>query len=323
MPAPNNPHDALFRAMVDDVGRAAVLIRDYLPAPIAALLADKPPKLEDGSFVDEELRNSQSDRLFSVATRSGRPAFLYALLEHKSTPDPQTPLQLLGYMVRIWRRYGGTDASRLRNLPPIIPLVFYHGKQAWEVPTSIFECLDIDDPLWNPFRDLRYVLCNVGTLPDAALASDSEVNSGFLALKYVDRDTDLEILLETVVRGLRDGTLFELQVIHYIFWMYPAITSTLWKTVVHRVKPHREDEMVSLAAQEWMRQGKAEGWMEGLAEGQARSILAALETRFGPVSPEVEARVLRAAPPHQLDALLRRALTATSLDAVFAEDRQH
>lgn len=64
MNVPNNPHDALFRALVDDIGRAGTLIREYLPPQIAARLAEGPPRLLDGSFVDEELRSSQSDRLF-------------------------------------------------------------------------------------------------------------------------------------------------------------------------------------------------------------------------------------------------------------------
>ncbi len=44
------------------------------------------------------------------------------LLEHKSQVDAATPLQLLGYMVNIWRREIGGGGNRL---PVIIPLVFY------------------------------------------------------------------------------------------------------------------------------------------------------------------------------------------------------
>jgi predicted transposase YdaD len=121
----NQPHDLLFRALCDDPRRAGVLIRDYLPEWIASRLSDEPPVLLDGSFVDPRLSGSQSDRLFSVALRGGGTILIYVLMEHKSTPDPETPLQLQDYRTGIWRRYANGSAARLRKLPPIIPLVFY------------------------------------------------------------------------------------------------------------------------------------------------------------------------------------------------------
>lgn len=95
------PHDRLFRALASDPGRAAALIRDHLPERIVGLLAATPPVALDGSYVDEALRGSQSDMLFKVKLASGGPAFVYVLVEHKSSADPGTPLQLAAYMVRI------------------------------------------------------------------------------------------------------------------------------------------------------------------------------------------------------------------------------
>jgi predicted transposase YdaD len=328
MTVSTTPHDALFRALVDDPGRAGALIRDYLPEPIARRLADGPPELIDGSYIDEELRESRSDRLFSVTLKGGRKVLLYILIEHKSSPDPRTPLQLLGYRVRIWERWAGKDPAKLRCLPPIIPLVFYHGLARWQVPTSILDCLDIDGDLAEELQGFDYVLCDLGPIPDDRLSSDREVRSGLLVLKHVFRDADLEVLLETVLAGLPDGTLFEVQVIRYILLTYRHLTPQLWTKVAQQVKPDREKEMISIAAEEWLKQAKFEGWAEGkaqgIAEGKAEDILIALETRFGPVSPEIQARIRRSA-PEQLDGLFRRSLTASSLDGVFADvdDLQH
>ena len=110
------PHDGLFRALVSDPGRAAALIRDHVPDRIVGLLADAPPVPLDGSFVDETLRGSQSDVLFKVELASGGPAFVYVLVEHKSYPDPGTPLQLANYMVTLSEL---SDSSPYRNVLPI------------------------------------------------------------------------------------------------------------------------------------------------------------------------------------------------------------
>jgi hypothetical protein len=145
---------------------------------------------------------------------------------------------------------------------------------------------------------------------------------------------DPEPLLQAVLSGLRDGTPFEEQVIRYMLEMYPLITIDLLVRVTHRIKPHREKDMVSLAAQEWIRQGraegiaegeargKAEGIAEGKAEGIAEAILVALETRFGSVPEDIEDLVRQAA-PEKLSGMLRRAFTTTSPQALFMDESWH
>jgi len=63
---PFQPHDKLFKALLDQPGTAGALIRERLPSEVVALLADDPPELVDGAFVDEALRGSQSDRPLKV-----------------------------------------------------------------------------------------------------------------------------------------------------------------------------------------------------------------------------------------------------------------
>jgi len=125
---------------------------------------------------------------------------------------------------------------------------------------------------------------------------------------------DPESLLQTVLSGLRDGSPFEEQVIRYMLEMYPLITIDLLVKVIHRIKPHREKDMVSLAAQEWLRQGKAEGKIE--------DILITLETRFGAIPEYIEAHVRQTA-PEKLDDMFRRALTTPSLQALFTDESRH
>ena len=112
---------------------------------MTAKLAGADPEPLAGSFIDPELRESFSDRLFQAALKDGRTVYLYVLIEHKSEPDPGTPVQLVGYMQRIWQRYAEQDspnrAWRYRHLPPIIPLVLYNGRLEWTVPLSLMACM--------------------------------------------------------------------------------------------------------------------------------------------------------------------------------------
>jgi len=130
---PTPEHD-LLRILTSDPLRADVLLRENLPKDVTAQFADEPPEPLPGTYVDEEVRATQCDRLFRVALASGGEAFVYVQLQHGSHPDPKTTLRLEKSRRRIWQEYAGDDASKLRTLPPVIPLVLYVGEAPWEPP---------------------------------------------------------------------------------------------------------------------------------------------------------------------------------------------
>ncbi len=204
----HNPHDTLFRALLSDPGRARDFLRDHLPNTIAGQLADAPPEIVEGGFVDEALAGSQSDLLMKVALTSGTDAFVYVLAEHKSTPDPALPLQLASYMVRIWKRYAGTGTARLRALPPIIPVVVYHGAEPWTVPDSLRDMIATDDPDLAFLPGAGYILRNLRAMEIDALSRNAALRAGFITL----RQEALAFLAE-IAGSLPEGTDLRRQVL--------------------------------------------------------------------------------------------------------------
>ncbi len=152
-----SPHDRLFRRVLANPARAAVVLRAYLPKTITDRLSEDPPRLVDGSFGDPALRAHQSDLLFEVTLMTGTPVLVYALLEHKSTPDPLTPLQVEEYTLRIWRRRIDDHPDDTVRLPPILALIFYHGERPWTVPRSISEMI-ADDASIRALTRLRGII---------------------------------------------------------------------------------------------------------------------------------------------------------------------
>ncbi len=216
MASPENPHDKLFRALLDDPARARALLRDHLPEAVVAELADAPPEPVEGTFIDQALRGSQSDRLFRVALKDGDDAYIYTLLEHKSTPDPRTPVQILGYLARIWDRFLAETEGAPERLPAILPMVIYHGRAPWTVPTSVMEWIAAPPAIRDQLRDLRYVLRDLGPMDDTALARDRAVRAALTALKHAgDKGVPLRVVVR-LFQELPDGTLLEQQVFEYV-----------------------------------------------------------------------------------------------------------
>lgn len=163
-------HANLFRSTFSDPEQAKGLLRNFLPAGLVAAIDWDSLALRDTEFLDQELRRSTVDLLFSVNI-GGRPALIYLMLEHKSHQDPLTAWQMLRYFVRIqehWLR----EHPGATQLIPILPLVVHHGPQRWSCAQDVVELVDLDglDPqvkaALQPFQPrFRFLLAD---LPEVA-----------------------------------------------------------------------------------------------------------------------------------------------------------
>ena len=342
-------HDALFRVLLEDPERAATLLREYLPPALSARMADGPPKLIDGTFVDDKSRVTQSDRLFEVTLKDGPPVLVYTLLEHKSAPDHGTPLQLLGYMVRIWTRFAEGKPARLRALPPIVPMLFYHGRSTWTVPQDFGEMVESDADTAPFVPSFRYDLHDLGVGPQEALSGDAPIRAVLSALRYVQRgDAVTREVLTAMLRDLPDGTVLERIVFSYIVEKYEVPLekleaalddakdgeTALMDTIAETLRKQGKAEGLAAGEALGREKGKVEGLAEGLAEGEAKglaqgeargeakSLMRLLVKRFGPLPDPVVAQIA-AGSIEDLDRWFDAAITASSVEAVFGKRRDH
>ena len=316
-----NPHDTLFRALMSDPVHVQALLRDHLPNEIAGKLADTLPKIEDGTFIDEDRRSTQSDLLVTVKTVSGGSAFAYFLVEHKAYPDPGAVLQLIGYMVQIWQRHAQGKAERLRNLPPIIPMVFYTGQGRWTVPESLAEMIASDDPELVFLPGEGFIFRWLTEMAPEALSRNPVVQAGLLTVTQ----RALEFL-EIVSEALAGNPVLQKQIIGYIFQTNAELTFSELQAYLTDAGAHEMEGLLGTIAETLIAEGKAKGRAEGKAEGiaegeakgEAKSLTRLLERRFGPLPRSVKDRIA-SADLDQLDTWIDRVLDARSLDAVFGD----
>ena len=125
-------HDKLFRQTWSNLDNARSFLENYLPAPVIELVRLETLEICKDSFIEKDLQDYYSDMLYKVQIGEAA-GFVYFLFEHKSYSDRLIHLQLLEYMTKIWRLE--LKQSKRRNLPIIIPLVLYHGKDKWTAGT--------------------------------------------------------------------------------------------------------------------------------------------------------------------------------------------
>ena len=314
-----NPHDAFIRGLLADPERAHDFIRDHLPNNIVGQLVDEPPQILDGNFVDDALAGSQSDVLMKVSLKTGGEAFCYALMEAKSTPEPGLPLQLATYMVRIWRRYAGDNHQKLRNLPPIIPLVIYTGQRAWNVPAELAEMIAAPDSELAFLPGERYILRNLRTMPVDKLSRNPALRAGFITL----RKEALEYLA-MIAQALPENSILWRQILEYVVRTYDDVEIDGLKAALLQQGHTQLEALVGTIAETLLEQGAERGFARGLAAGEAKGLAAGkaddltrlLSRRFGVLPRGIRERIA-AASLDTLDRWFDDAIDAESLEAVF------
>ena len=151
-----SPHDRFIKGMAT-YKEVLQDLPKVLPPEILKHLSLRSVQLQPGSYIDDRLAHAASDLLFSCRFRD-KDGFLYFLFEHQTSPAWDMPLRTADYTVRIlndWRR----EHPKARRLPPVVPVVLYQSRRAWNFPRRLNELLDLEPGLR---QELDHVLLSGG-----------------------------------------------------------------------------------------------------------------------------------------------------------------
>nr|VFK78934.1 MAG: conserved hypothetical protein (putative transposase or invertase) [Candidatus Kentron sp. SD] len=309
--------------------RAGALLRERLPEEIVRFLSAKPPERIPGSFVEEKLREYLSNRLFEVEMVNGQTAFLYILIEHKSTPDNKVGWQLLKYMVEILKEWEKKNDNWDR-LPAIVPFVFYHGATEWRIPNEFLHLVNAEED-WRPYLlNFRFPLLDLGKIPDNRLSKNPRLHVWLLAMKYATREKKQQMAIrERLTEALRAVPEDLRPIVSYLVQAYVYDEQAL-RGIIREVLPEEEEDMMSQFAQsviarekpKWeqtfRQEGRLEGEAIGEAKGEAKLLFRQLSRRFQPLPDGIFERI-HGADPNTIEIWADRVLDAKSLDEVFSE----
>lgn len=331
------PHDALFKAAFETPSDAATLLRGVLAPDIVDAIAWDTLATVRGSFVDAELAGRHADLLFSAALGEQR-VLIHVLLEHQSTNDPEMPLRVLIYLVRIWERFRKDPANDGEPLPAILPVIISHAPGGWTAPRTFHEM----------FASGVVALPSVAAVTprfeivvqDLARYSNDDLHR--LALSYFPalaiwalRDVrapdrllaNLESWAHAFVEAERSpqGIGAIEQVLRYLSYVLDDLDLQKIRARLAILTPAAETTVMTTFAERLLNQGREEGREAGREEGrevgkaEARVdvLVKLLALRFGTVTAEHRARI-EAADADALDRYVERVLTAPSIDAVLA-----
>ena len=275
-----HPHDGLIRYIFSDVQQMQGLLKKTLPDAVLAELDLTTLSPVSGSFVDHALRQQHSDLLYRVSLLNGIEGFVYILFEHKSYQDSMLPFQLLRYMVRIWEQLV-RDGSPLH---PIVPLILYHGQNAWTSSRTMLDIIEAPEKFKRFLPRFDTVLIDLSQYSDSQLRGNALFNAVLLMLKYIasdelsDRLPGIMQLLVQIIDEPRGLECLKAVLVYLTNATDKISHEQLTATVVQafkNVKKERESPMPTIA-ETLIQQGMEKGMEKGLRAG----IRIALDLRF-------------------------------------------
>jgi hypothetical protein len=274
-----SPHDRLLNQTLQQIDAARTLLANHLPPEVVEHLQLNTLAHVDTSFIDPNLRRRFADRLFSVQVSDDmvqslglktRYVYIFVLVDHKSTDDPETLIQMFGYIVRIWEN---ALASR-QPLVPILPWVIYNGVGPWRSSRSLAELIPVPASWRRYVPALELAILDVSRMADAAMVGDPNLQVTLTLLKY-GRGKNLEEILRSLFEWLSEvispqqarDLLDTIRV--YVMSVNPVVGEEKMSDLVTEFWPVQPEP--GSVADQLIKKGEARGEARGITLGEKRA----------------------------------------------------
>ena len=179
----HSPHDHYFRTAMSDKRVSREFFEHYLPQAILTIADLDSLCLQKSTFIDEMLQASMADMLYTVNFNE-RPGYFYIIVEHQRKPDKWMAYRLLRYQVRIMDYH--LKKKSQRNLPLIVPMVFYNGDKPYPYSTDLFDLFGEQQPLAKDVLFRPFTLIDLTQISDDVLKKMQWVGIMGLVQKHID-----------------------------------------------------------------------------------------------------------------------------------------
>jgi len=314
------PHDSFFKQIFSDPKRVNTLLDIFAKDVAKSIHSITPVNTEKFSSKSQKF---MLDLLFSCKVKD-QDAYIRIVLEHKSYLDKELPVQLSYYNSAIWE-----EAIKEKDYyPPIINIVFYHGKGEWNIPTSL-PVLE-DQNLEKYTSKLNYILIDLNKVSDDELIKGAYIDfcftSATIAMKHVHENIDkIKAVFRPLVEYVQihedeEGyhcLFFSFNYISYVKGDIKEAENALKELIGGDEKAMTLIEKwimegLEKGLQEGLEKGKQEGRQEGLIKAKKDDIKSVILIKFGVLPKELEDKIENTDDIQILDDMLKR--VATGLD---------
>ena len=192
--------DSSSKIIFDDPILCSQFLRDYVE-DIPCLKDVLPEDIEDVSeqYVPLFAEERNADRVKRVNIKNDVPFFLVSLIEHKTKVEYNIVMQIFRYMIHIWeafekeaeRQHKGISRQKHFKYPPILPIVYYEGKQTWTAPLNFKSRIMEGDTFSKYVPDFQYHLVPLRKYSNQELLDREDEISLIMMINRMQTEEDI------------------------------------------------------------------------------------------------------------------------------------
>ncbi|WP_419241834.1 Rpn family recombination-promoting nuclease/putative transposase [Cardinium endosymbiont of Nabis limbatus] len=274
-------HDGLAKKNLSDPIAAQEFLDHYLPYSCKSLLDLNTLKIEEESFVEENLKQKFSDLVFSINTKNNQKAFIYMLVEAEVSPKYWTAFKLWKYMFLLLEKHKTKKKSKF---PLIIPLLLYHGNTPFTVPRNLWELFS-EPSLAKELMGGDYQLVDLYAMPDDEIKNKAHLGMMEYFMKYV-HVRDMLKLWEKFLENFKSCILLDkekgyIYIRNFLWYTGSKLPEDKYQDLENIIREHipKEDKeaLMRTIAQKYREEGikigKEKGKLEGMKLGENKGKL--------------------------------------------------
>ena len=317
-----NPHDKFFKETFSDRENVVDFVRGTFPDDLLECLDLPTLTLDNSGYVDEELKEYFSDVVYTCFSKE-KELKIALLFEHKSYPVKYPHLQLLKYLLKIWE----TNIKQRSKLVPVIPLILYHGKDAWKVKNFTEYFKGVDKAFYRFIPEFEYLFIDLSKYSNAEIKNDLfkrvSLEMALLMMRNIFNEKELSDKLQDFFEIGRQyfkkekGLKFLESVIRYLY----SSTDLEVDKVANTIKEISEkgEVLVMTTAAMLIEKGKAEGKAEGKVEGEKALLIRLIERKWGKLQDNMRGRLDKINKLDELDLLGEKLISSDCVEDLFSD----
>ena len=125
------------------------------------------------------------------------------LLELQSTVDRTMAVRILAYIALLYQDLLRTGSA---PLPPVFPIVLYHGRERWTAPEEVAGLCVAPGEFLAPYQPSQwYFLLNIGGYTDSSLTAGRNLVAALIRLEHSRSQEDVDAALDALDEWLSES----------------------------------------------------------------------------------------------------------------------
>ena len=149
-------HDRFIDQVFSDPKNLRDFMEDLLPSSISSKIDFSTLKIKKTKKTSKKYRRYNLDFIVEALVDCEDTEF-YFIIEHKSYPEKNSLLQVIGYCLATYEE----DMQKNKKIKPVIPIILYHGKNRWNLPENFRDYFKVPLEFKEYILQFKYVLIDL------------------------------------------------------------------------------------------------------------------------------------------------------------------